>query len=86
MIKVGDKVRILENAVVGNDNITLIRLHKFAIGSIVKVIRVYNQNSLSAIGKCEGSDDTVRQLLVNTENLKQFEKVTDKTISRTSVT
>lgn len=86
MIKVGDRVRILENAVVGNDNITVTRLHKFAIGSIVKVIRVYDQDALFAIGKDEGSDNTIWQYLVNTENLKQFEKVTDKTISRTSVT
>lgn len=78
MIKVGDRVRILENAVVGSDNITIItRLHNFAIGSIVKVVRVYDQNNISAIGKYEGSDDTIEQLLVNTEDLKQFEKVTD---------
>lgn len=77
MIKVGDKVRILENVVVGNDNITVTRIHNFAIGSIVKVVRVYDQNNISAIGKYEGSDDTIGQLLVNTENLKQFEKVTD---------
>lgn len=77
MIKVGDKVRILENAVVGSDNITVTRLHNFAIGSIVKVVRVYDQNNIFAIGKYEGSDDTIGQLLVNMENLKQFEKVTD---------
>ena len=77
MIKVGDKVRILENVAVGNDNITVTRLHKFAIGSIVKVIRVYDQNVIDAIGKDEGSDNTIWQYLMNTENLKQFEKVTD---------
>ena len=77
MIKVGDKVRILENAVVGSDNITITKLHNFAIGSIVKVVHVYDQNNISAIGKYEGSDDTIVQLLVNTENLKQFEEVTD---------
>ena len=77
MIKVGDKVRILENAVVGSDNITITKLHNFAIGSIVKVVHVYDQNRIFAIGKYEGSDDTIVQLLVNTENLKQFEEVTD---------
>ena len=77
MIKVGDKVRILENAVVGSDNITVTKLHNFAIGSIVKVVRVHDQNNIFAIGKYEDSDDTVGQLPVNTENLKQFEKVTD---------
>lgn len=77
MIKVGDKVRILENAVVGSDNITVTKLHNFAIGSIVKVLRVHDQNNIFAIGKYEDSDDTIGQLLVNTENLKQFEKVTD---------
>ena len=77
MIKVGDKVRILENAVVGSDNITIIRFHNFAIGSIVKVLHVYDQNNISAIGKYEGSYFPIEQLLVNTENLKQFEEVTD---------
>ena len=77
MIKVGDKVRILENAVVGNDNITITRLHNFAIGSIVKVVRVYDQNNIFAIGKYEDSDFPILQLLVNMGNLKQFEKVTD---------
>ena len=77
MIKVGDKVRILENAVVGSDNITVTKLHNFAIGSIVKVLRVHDQNNIFAIGKYEGSDDTIGQLLVNTENIKQFEEVTD---------
>lgn len=77
MIKVGDKVRILENAVVGSDNITVTKLHNFAIGSIVKVVRVYDQNRIFAIGKYEGSDDTIEQFLVNTKNIKEFEKVTD---------
>ena len=77
MIKVGDKVRILENAVVGSDNITVTKLHHFAIGSIVKVVRVYDQNNILAIGKYEGSNFPIEQSLVNTENLKQFEKVTD---------
>ena len=77
MIKVGDKVRILENVAVCNDNITVTRLHKFAIDSIVKVVRVYDQNVIDAIGKNENSDDTVEQYLMNTKNLKQFEKVTD---------
>ena len=77
MIKVGDKVRILKNAVVGSDNITVTKLHYFAIGSIVKVVRVHDQNNILAIGKYEGSDFPIEQSLVNTENLKQFEKVTD---------
>ena len=77
MIKVGDKVRILENAVVGSDNITVTKLHNFAIGSIVKVVRVYDQNNILASGKYEGSDDTIWQLLINTKNIKGFEKVTD---------
>lgn len=77
MIKVGNKVRILENSVVGSDNITITKFHYFAIGSIVKVVHVYGQNNIFAIGKYEGSDDTVGQLLINTENLKQFEEVTD---------
>ena len=77
MIKVGDKVRILENAVVGSDNITVTKLHNFAIGSIVKVLRVHDQNNIFAIGKYEDSDLYIGQLLVNTANLKQFEKVTD---------
>ena len=77
MIKVGDKVRILENAVVGSDNITVTKLHNFAIGSIVEVVRVYDQNNISAIGKYEDSDFPILQLLVNMGNLKQFEKVTD---------
>lgn len=77
MINVGDRVRILENVAVCNDNITVTRLHNFAIGSIVKVIRVYGKNSIFAIGKYEGSDDTVGQLLINTKDLKEFEKVTD---------
>ena len=77
MIKVGYKVRILENAVVGSDNITVTKLHNFAIGSIVKVVRVYDQNNIFAIGKYEGGDDIVGQLLINTKNIKQFEKVTD---------
>ena len=77
MIKVGDKVRILENAVVGSDNMTVTKLHNFAIGSIVKVVRVYDQNNILAIGKYEGSDDTIWQLLINTKNIKGFEKVTD---------
>ena len=77
MIKVGDKVRILENAVVGSDNITVTKLHYFAIGSIVKVVRVHDQNNIFAIGKYEDSDFPIEQSLVNTKNLKQFEKVTD---------
>lgn len=77
MIKVGDKVRILENAVVGSDNITITKLHNFAIGSIVKVLRVHDQNNIFAIGKYEDSDFPILQLLVNMGNLKQFEKVTD---------
>ena len=77
MIQVGHKVRILENAVVGSDNITVTKLHYFAIGSIVKVLHVHDQNNIFAIGKYEDSDFPIGQLLVNTENLKQFEKVTD---------
>ena len=77
MIKAGDKVRILENAVVGSDNITVTKLHNFAIGSIVKVLRVHDQNNIFAIGKYEDSDCPIGKSLVNTKNLKQFEKVTD---------
>ena len=77
MIKVGDKVRILKNAVVGSDNITVTKLHYFAIGSIVKVVRVHDQTNIFSIGKYEGGDDTVGQSLINTKNIKQFEKVTD---------
>ena len=77
MIKVGDKVRILENAVVGSHNIAVTKLHYFAIGSIVKVVRVHDQNNIFAIGKYEDSDFPIGQLLVNTENLKEFEEVTD---------
>lgn len=77
MIKVGDKVRILENAVVGSDNITIIKFHNFAIGSIAKVLRVHDQNNIFAIGKYEDSDFPIGQWLVNTEDLKQFEEVTD---------
>ena len=77
MIKVGDKVRILENVVVDSDNITITKLHNFAIGSIVKVVHVYDQNRIFAIGKYEGSDNTIEQFLVNTKNIKEFEKVTD---------
>ena len=77
MIKVGDKVRILKNAVVGSDNITVTKLHNFAIGSIVKVVRVHDQNNIFAIGKYEDSDFPIGQLLINTKNIKQFEKVTD---------
>ena len=77
MIKVGDRVRILENVVVGSDNITVTKFHHFAIGSIVKVVLVHDQNNIFAIGKYEVGDDTEGQSLVNTENLKQFEKVTD---------
>lgn len=77
MIKVGDKVRILENVVVDSDNITVTKLHNFAIGSIVKVVHIYDQNRILAIGKYEGSDDTIEQFLVNTKNIKEFEKVTD---------
>ena len=77
MIKVGDKVRILENAVVGSHNIAVTKLHYFAIGSIVKVVRVHDQNNIFAIGKYEDSDFPIGQLLINTKNIKQFEKVTD---------
>ena len=77
MIKVGDKLRILENAVVGSDNTTVTKLHYFAIGSIVKVVRVHDQNNIFGIGKYEDSDFPIGQSLENTENLKQFEKVTD---------
>ena len=77
MIKVGAKVRILENSVVGTDNITVTKLHYFAIGSIVKVVLVHDQNNIFAIGKYEDSDLPIGQALVNTENLKQFEKITD---------
>lgn len=78
MIKAGDKVRILENAVVDSDNITIVtKLNNFTIGSIVKVLRVHDQNNIFAIGKYEDSDLYIGQSLVNTENLKQFEEVTD---------
>lgn len=70
MIKVGDKVRILENRA-GS-----LRLHYFHVGDIVKVTYVQDENNIIAIGRC-GNNDEWEQLLVNTENLKQFEKVTD---------
>ena len=62
--------------IVGN----ITKLHNFAIGSIVKVFHVHDQNNIFAIGKYENSDFPIGQLLVNTENLKQFEKVTDMKI------
>lgn len=70
MLKVGDKVRILENgfvAGIGNK----IFLHHFNIGDIVKVTDVCGENSVTA----EGDNYPWEQLLVNTENLKQFERV-----------
>ena len=71
MIKVGDKVRILENRA-GS-----LMLHYFHVGDIVKVTYVQDENNIIAIGKYEDSDFPIGQLLVNTENFKQFEKVTD---------
>ena len=70
MIKVGDKVRILENRA-GS-----LILHYFHVGDIVKVIYVQDENNIIAIGRF-GNNDELEQSLVNTENLKQFEKVTD---------
>lgn len=70
MIKVGDKVRILENRA-GS-----LILHYFHVGDIVKVIYVQDENNIIAIGRF-GNNDELKQSLVNTENLKQFEKVTD---------
>ena len=70
MIKVGDKVRILENSA-GN-----LMLHYFHVGDIVKVTYVQDENNIIAIGRF-GNNDELKQSLVNTENLKQFEKVTD---------
>lgn len=71
MIKVGDKVRILENSA-GS-----LTLHYFHVGDIVKVTYVQDENNIFAIGKYEDSDLYIEQLLVNRVNLKQFEKVTD---------
>ena len=70
MIKVGDKVRILENRA-GS-----LMLHYFHVGDIVKVTYVQDENNIIAIGRF-GNNDELEQSLVNTENLKQFEKVTD---------
>lgn len=69
MIKVGDKVRILENH---SGNLTL---HRFSVGDIVKVTYVRDENHVIAIGRCGSNNDKWEQLLINTENLKQFEKV-----------
>ena len=69
MIKVGDEVRILNNTA-GS-----MRIHNFAIGDIVEVISVYDNDNIVAIGKYEGSNDAVEQYLMNTKNFKQFEKV-----------
>lgn len=71
MIKVGDKVRILEN------HAGSLMLHYFHVGDIVKVTYVQDENNIFAIGKYEDSDLYIEQLLVNRVNLKQFEKVTD---------
>ena len=70
MIKVGDKVRILENCA-GS-----LMLHYFHVGDIVKVTYVQDENNIIAIGRF-GNNDELEQLLVNRVNLKQFEKVTD---------
>ena len=70
MIKVGDKVRILENRAGG------LMLHYFHVGDIVKVTYVQDENNIIAIGRF-GNNDELEQLLVNRVNLKQFEKVTD---------
>ena len=70
MIKVGDKVRILENRA-GS-----LILHYFHVGDIVKVTYVQDENNIIAIGRF-GNSDELEQSLVNTKNLKQFEKVTD---------
>lgn len=69
MFKAGDKVRILENKAG-----TAI-LHHFPIGDVVEVVDVCGENSVVAIGYCDNSNEGLEQLLVNTENLKQFEKV-----------
>lgn len=69
MIKVGDKVRILENH---NGNLML---HHFPVDSIVKVTYVKDENHIIAIGRCGSNNDEWEQFLMNTENLKQFEKV-----------
>lgn len=70
MIKVGDKVRILEN------HAGSLMLHYFHVGDIVKVTYVQDENNIIAIGRF-GNNDELEQLLVNRVNLKQFEKVTD---------
>ena len=70
MIKVGDKVRILEN------HAGSLMLHYLHVGDIVKVTYVQDENNIIAIGRF-GNNDELEQSLVNTENLKQFEKVTD---------
>lgn len=70
MLKVGDKVRILANATtLKNGN--KIFIHHFNIGDIVKVTDVCGENSVIA----EGDNDPWEQLLVNTKDLKQFERV-----------
>ena len=70
MLKVGDKVRILENSFV-SDSGNKIFLHHFNIGDIVEVTDVCDENSVIA----EGDNDPWEQLLVNTKDLKQFERV-----------
>ena len=70
MIKVRDKVRILEN------HAGSLMLHYFHVGDIVKVTYVQDENNIIAIGRF-GNNDELEQLLVNRVNLKQFEKVTD---------
>lgn len=70
MIKVGDKVRILENRA-GS-----LMLHYFHVGDIVKVTYVQDENNIIAIGRF-GNNDELEQFLVNTKNIKEFEKVTD---------
>lgn len=70
MLKVGDKVRILENSFINNSG-NKVMLHHFNIGDIVKVTDVCGENSVIA----EGDNYPWEQLLVNTENLKQFERV-----------
>lgn len=70
MIKVGDKVRIL-----ANKKVDTVMLHHFLVGDIVEVIRVFDQNDIMATGKYEGGLNTTMQLLINTSNMKCFEKV-----------
>ena len=53
-VKVGDRIRIISKG----DN-----FHMFAIGSIAKVTRINYDDTILAIGKLEGPDIDVEQIL-----------------------